>query len=229
VSVIDKLLVVQDFDSRIREIRKQLRDIPVRKDEERSRLHEHELAVKTAEERLKNRQVELKKTELEIEVRRERIAKLRQQQLGLKTNKEFQAMDTEIKGVEGEISKIEDQQILVMVEIDQEKGTIKALQQAVKVEETAVLADVKILDERAAKIGAEVAGLQAQREAVAKDVDRQWLARYEQIFERKDRALVSVEDGICGGCHMKLPPYVTHDAKKKTVMVTCGFCGRLVH
>lgn len=226
---VEKLLVVQDFDCRIRAIQHELKDIPTRKDEERSRLHEHELAVKAAEERLKGRQVELKKTELEIEARREKISKLRQQQLGLKTNKEFQAMDSEIRGVEGEIGKIEDQQLLLMVEIDQEKASIRTLQEAVKTEETAVLADIQVLDKRAAELTAEKNNLQTQRDAAAVGIDPSWMARYERVFERKDRALVPVEDGVCGGCHMKLPPYVMHDAKKHLAMVTCEFCGRLVY
>ena len=59
--------------------------------------------------------------------------------------------------------------------------------------------------------------------------DPEWLDRYDQVFGRKDKALVPIQDGVCSGCHMKLPPYIIHDAKKRAEMVSCEFCGRLLY
>ena len=44
----------------------------------------------------------------------------------------------------------------------------------------------------------------------------------------RDRALVNVENGTCTGCHMKLPPYLIHQARKQTEIVFCGYCGRML-
>ena len=49
------------------------------------------------------------------------------------------------------------------------------------------------------------------------------------IFPRKDRALVALEDGVCGGCHMQLPPYVVHATKKHSSIVLCEYCGRILY
>ena len=229
IAIIEKLLVVQERDCRIRQMEKELKDIPARKKEELARLDGHTKAVAAAKEQLKAKQAGLKKLEGETEGKREKIVKFRQQQMELKTNKEFKAMEDEIKGVGVEIAKIEDQEIVFMEEMEKAKTEIAEKEGLLKEEDVAVHADVKALDERAGGIERELAEIKATRETAAKEVDARWLAYYDRVFGARDKALVPLEDGICGGCHMKLPPAVVHDVRKQTDMVTCGYCGRLLY
>ena len=229
MSIVQKILVLQEQDSRIREAGKELRDIPARKHEEETRLNEHRKALMDAQQGLKFSQAEIKKLELESEARREMIVKLRRQQLEIKTNKEFKAMEMEIETVEDAVTALEDQELALMEGLEKAKADVAERNEALKEEEAAVESDVRALDEHAAAIAAEIKEMQALREAGARDVDPEWLDRYEKIFERKDKALVPLEDGVCGGCHMRVAPYIIHDAKKRTFMVTCDFCGRLVY
>jgi uncharacterized protein len=72
--------------------------------------------------------------------------------------------------------------------------------------------------------------LRTRREAAAAGIqNRSWLQAYERIFTRKDAALVPVEDGVCGGCHMTLPPSVVHQARRRNAAVACVYCGRLLY
>ena len=89
MSNIERLLALQEHDSRIRGIKKELRDIPERKELEIERLSGHKAALADAESTMKTQQAIVKELELEITARHEKIAKLRQQQFDLKTNKEF--------------------------------------------------------------------------------------------------------------------------------------------
>ena len=108
VGLIDKLLILQEKDIQIRQMSKELKDIPARKKEEEARLDGHRGAVAEAKEAMKAKQAGLKKSEGDAEALREKIRKLRQQQMELKTNKEFKTMEEEIKGVEAQILKLED-------------------------------------------------------------------------------------------------------------------------
>jgi predicted nucleic acid-binding Zn-ribbon protein len=227
-AIIEKLLTVQERDCRIRQMEKELKDIPTRKKEELARLDNHKKAVADAKEQLKIKQATLKKLEGDADGKREKVVKFRQQQMDLKTNKEFKAMEDEIRGVGDEISKIEDQEIVAMEEIERSKTDIAEKEGLLKEQDSSVQADIKALDERAAGIGHELSELKAVRTTAAKEVDASWLAYYERVFTARDKALVPLEDGICGGCHMKLPPAVVHDVRKQTEMVTCGYCGRLL-
>ncbi|MDD4872392.1 MAG: C4-type zinc ribbon domain-containing protein [Kiritimatiellae bacterium] len=230
MNIIEKLLVVQQHDCRIRELEKESRDVPKRKEEEQKRLKEHKEALDKAEAVLKGKLADIKKLELEADSRREKIAKLRTQQLEIKTNKEFKTIGGEIKVIQDGISGLEDQQLVIMEEVEKARGEVQNKQEALKEEDEAVKKDVALLDQRFGQIDAELAGIREVRAVAAKEVEpAAWLVQYERIFKRKDKGIVQIEDGVCGGCHMTLPPYVIHSAKRMDTMVMCDFCGRLLY
>jgi uncharacterized protein len=229
VNGIESLVRLQQADLKIRAMQKEVNDIPARKKREQERLEEHKKQVADQSQNLKHLQSELKKLELEGEARRERIRKLRQQQMELKTNKEFRTIESEVATVEKEILGLEDQQLVLMDQLEIAKGQLKEKEKALGEEESAVKRDMSVWDQRGAELTKELAVERGLRAELVKAVDAAWLAPYERIFEKKDRAIVPVEDGICGGCHMKLPPFVAHAARKQQNVVMCDFCGRMLY
>lgn len=230
VSVIDQLLVVQEHDIRILQLKKEMRDVPARKERELERLNDHKAALAVAEDALKAKQASLKQFEVETASKQEKIDKLRGQQLDLKTNQEFKAMEQEIKSLQDSIVQNEDRELAIMEEIEAARSGVGESRKALEDEDAEVQEDVKALDERLARLEAERTDEAAARETAVEGIDPEWLMRYEAIFNsKKGSALVSTANGVCGGCHMKLPPYLQHDAKKRMSMVVCGFCGRLLY
>ncbi len=229
MNVIDQLLSVQEHDARIRRINQELTDIPARQKAEQTRLEEHQQALAAAEAQLKKRQSDLKQLELEADGHKARIGKLRQQQMTLKTNKEFKVMEGEIASAENDIKKLEDREITLMEQIESAREDVRARQADLAEEQEAVVADCKELDERATELKAELTEAEAARTEAATGIDAEWLTRYDQLWSRRDSALVEVRNGVCGGCHMRLPPSAAHDARKRMAMVTCDFCGRLLY
>ena len=230
MSVIDEILAVQERDLKILKIEKGLEDIPARKENELTRLNEHKSALEVAEEALKHSQAKVKDLELDASTKKEQIGKLRAQQLQLKTNKEFKAMEFEIKAVEESIRGVEDQQLVLMEDVEGAVKEVAEKRRDLEIEEAAVNADIKVLDERSAVLKSDIEDVRSARESAASTVNAEWLTRYESIFKsKKGPSLVQVKNGICGGCHMQLPPYVKHDARKQTSMLACDFCGRLLY
>lgn len=229
MDTIEKLLRVQEFDCRRRELTKLKEDIPARKDEELTRLNEHKAALAAAEELVKQRQAKIKELDVEGESRKEKINKLRVQQFDLKTNEEFRAINREIETIEKQMAEVEDRQLVIMEEVEAARADVSARKRDLEEEDAAVQRDVDAWDAKMREIDGEIEELSALREAAATEVDAKWLSRYETIFTRRDRALVPIEDGVCGGCHMVLPPYIIHGAQRRTGMVSCDFCHRLVY
>jgi len=229
VDTIERLLIVQERDTRIARLEREIKDIPARKKQEESRLKEHQDAVAKAQTELTAKRAEIKELELESVSRQEKIAKLRQQQLEIKTNKEFKAMEAEIKGVETELTKLEDQELVLMEDAETGKRVLTEKKKALQEEEEAVLTHARTLDERAAEIEVELKSLQERREAAAAEVDPQYLASYEKVHGSKHNALVALEEGVCRGCHMQVPPYVVHESKGRNSVVYCSHCGRLLY
>ncbi len=229
MSDIKTLLPLQELDCQLRDMKRELEDIPARKEEEQSRLQEHKENLAEAEEAMKAEQAKIKELELEVQSCKGQIEKYRQQQMVLKSNKEFKAMETEVANVQAKIRQHEDKELVLMEDVENARTNVAERRKELGAEEEAVQLDVADLDKRMAGIEEEIASLEARRAEALTEVPADMLSRYERILARRDRALVPVEGGICGGCHMKLPPSVSQNILKQEDMVSCDHCGRLLY
>lgn len=224
----EKLFALQQLDTRIRKLRRELRDIPGRKQDIQATCDTQKKLVAAAREEVLSRQGKARQIESDIEAEKARIRKFRQQQLELKTNKEFKAMDDEIRVVEQKIAELEDAELGCMEHAEQASASVKAAQGTLGEAERRAAAEAAVLDKRAAEIEAEIAGLDTERQAAAAGVDFQWLKQYELILENKGNAVVRVEHGVCTGCNMKIQPQLVHHARQGNLLVRCDHCGRLL-
>ena len=230
MSVVDQLLAVQEHDMRILQIEKEMKDIPARKDRELERLNGHKAALAESEEALKAKQSKLKQLEVDTGSKQDKIIKLRGQQIELKTNKEFKAMENEIKTIENSILADEERELVIMQQIEEARAAVGESTKELEEENAEVQEDITDLDERLAGLQAELEDETAARKAAAEGIDAEWMSRYNGILKSKGgRALVSTTNGVCGGCFMTLPPYLKYEAKKKVEMVVCSFCGRMLY
>jgi len=229
LSQIDNLLAVHEVDVQIFGVKKEIADIPVRKKEEETRISTHRQAVEKAESELKLGQASAKEQELEIDSLKDKIIKLRQQQFQIKTNEEFKAIEKEVAVIESKIRGVEDQELDIMETIEGLKKGVTENQESLKKEQWSLDADLKEFDRRAQELEQELARLKSRRNEIASKVDHAWLSAYNRVVERKSDALVPLNQGVCGGCHLKLAPSLGHAVLKQTEPVICDFCGRLLY
>jgi predicted nucleic acid-binding Zn-ribbon protein len=229
LTTIEKLLVLQDRDRKIRSLTQETVDIPARKQLIDQRLRDHRAAVANAQEDLKKNASATKDVELEIESRKTKILKLRDQQGQIKTNQEYRAIENEVAALQVQIREIEEREIGLMEAAEAVRARLADAEHVLKREQAAVETDMKALDARMGNIQSEIDAVKADREKLLPDIDPEWLAKYQRIFANKgDLAMVPVESGSCGGCHMRLPPQQVHLARRGTELVPCSFCGRLL-
>lgn len=227
---IEKMLILQDHDLRIIRFEKELGDAPKRKQAIDALLDDHRQSLAKAREDFKAAQAEIKKSELEVESSRDKIRKYREQQIQLKSNQEFRAMEHEVAGVEKTIRQLEDRMIEMMETIEAAQNVVKEREAALKTEEVSVKREIDAIDQRGRDVQAELDKARAARSALAIGLDKARLQHYERIMKNKrEKALVPVEHGACGSCHMKLPPYQVHEARKQTGIVVCEYCGRMLY
>ena len=75
-----------------------------------------------------------------------------------------------------------------------------------------------------------VAELEGQRGHLVAGVDESARARYERLFKFKgENVVVGVQHGVCGGCHMRLPPQLLVHCQAEQEIVTCPNCGRILY
>ncbi|MCO5044150.1 MAG: C4-type zinc ribbon domain-containing protein [Kiritimatiellae bacterium] len=230
MTTIEKLLILQERDRRIRDLARDTEQIPARKKLSEATLQQYKATAEASQSLLKHNATAIKAVELEVETQRQRIGKLRVQQNTVRTNDEYRAIEKEIAMVEKIIRTEEDKALALMEEAEGLRTNLAMQEQRVKEEQKTVDSDSHALEQRLAGIRDEIARLQTERAAMEKEIDADWLNRYTRIFKHLgDFALVPVEGGSCGGCHMKIPPHLIQDAKRSGTMTTCSYCGRLLY
>lgn len=230
MSVVQPLLDLQEVDGRIRTLQQELRDIPQRKEQESARLHGSRVAVEEAKKSLQSAQLRVSELELEVKARRDKIQSLKQNQVQLKTNKEFQLYNLEIAKIEGDIDNYEARLIAAMDDVIPRKQALTEKEAKLKEEQAETDVYLKELDSRMAELKAELAAVETSRLEVAKQVNARSLLYYDRLSLKRWPVVVSLQaDGVCKGCNLLQPPSVAQLVRRNQELVPCQMCGRILY
>jgi len=228
--VVSQLLALQECDQKIRAFEKDLKDMPRLQEHARSRLSDDEAALAKARGAVQDIEVKIKGIELDIGTRRNTIARLKDQQFATRKNEEFQALGHEVTRYEGEVSKLEDSELELMVELDGAKPPVAEAQNKLKETKKHVDEELAELADRAKAVAARVAELKAQRAQLAAEVDATTLSLYDRLMKSKAGvAIAALIDGICQGCHMRVVIGTVQKLKANETITQCEQCGRILY
>src|SRR5690348_5007256 len=107
LEAIEKLLILQDRDRKIRRVRGELAHIEPERQMLKAKGSHAQTALETAKSKLKQNESDRKTLELEIEAKKELIIKYANQQLQTRKNEEYRALAHQIETCKGEIFQIE--------------------------------------------------------------------------------------------------------------------------
>ena len=230
LEVIEKLLILQDRDRKIRRVKGELTRIEPERQTLHSRAAGAQAALESAKTRGKQLESERKDLELEVEAKKQLIARYSLQQFETRKNEEYRALQHEIDLCKEAITKIEDHELELMEQAETaQKEVVRAAQAA---NDARKLADSQVaqLNAREQSLQKELAELGANREELAASVDETARGRYERLVKNKgENVVVGVQHGVCGGCHMKLQPQLLVTCQAEKELVTCSNCGRILY
>jgi predicted nucleic acid-binding Zn-ribbon protein len=228
--VIENLLILQDRDRKIQRVETELSNIGP----ERASLQEKAKAAQTGHEaaKLRAKQIESdrKNLDLEIDAKKKLIEKYSLQQFQTKKNEEFRALAHEIDGCKAGISKIEDQQLELMEKADVAAAEVAAAAKVSSELMKAVEAQVKALGDREISLKRQLDELKADHSKLTEAVEPSAFSRYERLRKTKGgTAVVGIEHGVCGGCHMKLTMAIIKNVQGEQEIINCQNCGRILY
>src|SRR5271165_7214307 len=146
-----KLVIrLQEIDSRLAELAREIAALPKHIAEIEKRLVSHERKLEADRAALAANQKERKKCETDIQTQDQKISKLKDQMLQVKTNEQYRAFQTEIEFCQNEIRKSEDRILELMGESEPLDKNVKAAEAALKVEKAEVEAEKLKARERTA-------------------------------------------------------------------------------
>jgi uncharacterized protein len=230
LETIEKLLVLQDRDRRIRRLKGELAHIEPERQGLKARALEAQTALDQAKVRVKQLESNRKELELEVEGKKELISKYANQQFQTRKNEEYRALAHEIDQCKVAITKIEDQELDLMEQAELAQKMVARATQAARDAQDLVQDQLSQLAVREENLKSELATLEANREDIASAVSEGGRNRYERLVRSKgENVVVGVQHGVCGGCHMRVPPQLLVQCQAEKELVTCSNCGRILY
>lgn len=227
---IEKLLILQDRDRKIHRVQQELAQIAPERENLRHLTTSTQTQLDAAKTRVKQIESERKQLELDVEAKKTQIARYANQQLETRKNEEYKALAHEIETCKGVINQIEDREIVLMESAEAaQKYVVRANGEANEAKKLAE-SQVTELGQREENFKKELAALQSGRTELASAVDESTRSRYERLLKSKGgTAVVGIEHGVCGGCHMKLQQQLIVMCQGQKEIVTCSSCGRILY
>jgi len=229
--VIRSLLALQEVDLQVISLNDQKTELLDSVNQEKSGLENQRRLLEEREAQLKRLKVDIKKLEVELVETTDRIRKLEGQQIHVKTNQEYKALDKEIYEAKAHQLHIEDVLLQKMELLEDEKGEVpKAAAQL-----SVLIAEFErrsaVIEEKIREINRVIEQLQAKRCEVSSGIEGNLLKLYDRIFRSKSGpALVPIVNRACQGCHLAVPAGVESVLRRREAdIITCENCSRILY
>ena len=227
---VTQLLVLQDRDKKLRQLKLELKRAPLERKDMESRTAGTTSALDAAKHKAKEIEVKRKELENEVGTHRQRINKYQVQKLETKKNEEYQAISHAIQTIENEITALEDRELELMDALEKQKPVIAVAEKEASATKAQVARQFADLEAKVKSIEAQVLEVQAERAKLAAEVDEDLLDTYQRLFDTKDaQAVVALVNEMCQGCHVKSQTHVIHAVKAGKVVTNCLYCGRILY
>ena len=230
LETIEKLLLLQDRDQKIRRVQGELAHIAPEREGLRTKAAATQSQLESLKTRAKQIESDRKRLELDVESKKQQIEKYANQQLQTRKNEEYRALAHEIDACKADITKIEDQEIELMEQAEQVQKETSRLSREAGETKKLVEDQVAQLDRREENLKKELEELQQGRAELAAGVEESARTRYDRLVRSKgENVVVGVHHGVCGGCHMKLPAQILVFCMADQEIITCTNCGRILY
>ncbi len=228
-SILGILLSLQKLDIRLTELEGIRGDLPQKVDNLKTELEQATSDLKLHIRELKDAELEQKKLNTDIKVEKTKLEKYQDQLYRVSTNREYDAITTEIDSVKGNIDQCEFR-FLELDDVREELQNKKKVSEDHQSKFTANLGALeKELQEKLNITNREEENLRIQRMELVSKIERPMYGTYERVRKGKNGiAVVSTQRDACGGCYNAIPPQRLLEIREMKKFITCEFCGRIL-
>ena len=227
---LEQLIRLQQLENSSTEARGQLEDIPARLEALDARLAEHAEGVEAATRALNEHRTSRATLEKDVAEVQGRLSRFKEQLMAVKTNKEYQAMQTEIAGGEREVGRLEDQLLERMLEADDLSRDVAKAEQRLVEERSAVDAERQRVGQERTVLEEQLTTFDAERSTVAGQLPSHAMSLFDTLARgRKGVAVVEARQGRCTSCYVRLRPQLFNDVRSNSALIQCESCQRILY
>lgn len=224
------MLDLQAVDLKIIDCRRELEQIPVREQEIQQELEQLKQLSLNAHAEVRELERRWKELEGEVEASRTRQRRLRQQQLEVKTNKEYQAILGEIEFLEKEVFTKEDTILEMMDKAETARREAEQNKRRFEADSVRLATELKRLTDSAVFLNNELTIQIGKRGTLAQNLPPRILATYDRLSNALGgMALSRAKDELCQVCHVRLRPQMFQEIRTSDAFFQCENCSRILY
>ena len=228
---LQRLIDLQRLETTIADAKATIAAHPQRLADAEAQLAAATQGLYAAKNRLKDNQDARRALEKDVALYQGRLAKFRDQQSAVKTNKEYQALGHEIETAQRDLGSVEEKVIERMVEADVIAADVKQAETVFAARRKEIEAEKKRLGDELTAVEASLKAATDARTALLPQMEPRLVATFEQVARvRKGIAVtMATRDGLCSVCHVRLRPQVFQQIRHNDSIVQCDSCQRILY
>jgi uncharacterized protein len=223
------LIELQEVDNRLDELMDDRGDLPTIVTDLEEKLAKAKNKLESYEQEIKSSKLRIKEVELLLNEAQEKLDKYNNQLYQVKTNKEYDAITTEIETVQESQKQYDNEVKSISSQIDEKMAAISDLEgQVASIEKD--LAENRVeLDASLEETAEEEQDLNNNRAKIIKNISQNVLKTYEKVRNaREGKGIAILKNGNCGGCFSYIPPQKIVEVRKMKKIFECEACGRIL-
>jgi predicted nucleic acid-binding Zn-ribbon protein len=220
---------MQKIDDKIADFEIKKNKLPQQLDQLIASVNKADEALKAIEKSIETNALNQKTKENEIKSNNELKLKYGHQLDGIKNNKEYKALNSQISSLEEKNKAIETEILTIM---EEETALKKQKEEAVllkKHADTNLKANEDILKKEIEKVNEEIERLKEHRTEYAKQLPMPLVKKYVQLIKNKNhKAVVFNSNNACSGCGFHIRPQILIELNDPNKIIYCENCGRIL-
>lgn len=221
---------IQQIDLGIRDVEKRQEAVPVHLKELEQSISGYRAEIQKLTEQRDVIVKEVKTLEGQIQAETIKLKKWEARLVEIRNQREYLALSREVEGSKRQNREMEEKILELSTQREALDKQLDDLHDKLAEAEVDSQAERQKVERELAGINAELERERGRRQQLLSKVPQSLLRKYEAVrAKRFGVGLVSVVDGSCTGCNMKLPPQLYNILQRVETVEQCPSCQRIVY
>lgn len=227
---IETLVKLQEAETEIVRLRAVLDKVAKAKNKLSSKLKQFGNALKENKETLLSATAECRDIEQEIQIVDDRIIKSNEKLRMVKTNKEYQLFLREVDDNKKRKDVLETELLEYLDEKEKNELIVRESEKEYNLLKDKTETEQKEVEKKSSDDRELLDEYLTQQKDIGKTLDPAVMSRFVKISKmNKGSAVVDVQDEVCMGCFMNIPPQLYIEVQRGNSLISCPQCSRILY
>jgi len=227
---IEALVKLQEAETRIVRLNAVLVKIEIEKEQLSAKLNQFGNALEDNKENLLKSKAACRDIEREIQVVDDRIIKSNEKLRMVKTNKEYNLFLREVDDNKKRKDVLETELLELLDKKEEMEKIVQETEKEFHLLKDQIEAQQKDIEKKSADDRELLDECLAQQSEIGKTMEASLMNRFAKISKMNNgSAIVRVENEVCMGCFMNIPPQLYIEVQRGNSLISCPQCSRILY